>query len=94
MGIADAKISEVAQYESSAWYSESERAALALAEAVTETPQAIADTVFARARAVFDEDELVELIALAAWENCVCRFNRAVGVHPIGAWEGTVPEPD
>ena len=50
------------------------------------TPQAVDDAIFARARAQFSPDELVELVALAAWENSVSRFNHAFGVEAIGLW--------
>ena len=50
------------------------------------TPQAVDDAIFARARAQFSPDELVELVAVAAWENAVSRFNHAFGVEAIGLW--------
>lgn len=44
------------------------------------------DAIFARAKAQFSPDELVELVAVAAWENSVSRFNHAFGVEAIGLW--------
>ena len=44
------------------------------------------DATFERARAHFTPDELVELVATAAWENAVSRFNHAFGVEAIGLW--------
>jgi len=70
-------------------YSVRERAALALTDALTATPQAVDDATFERARAHFTDDELVELVATAAWENAVSRFNHAFGVEAIGLWHLT-----
>jgi alkylhydroperoxidase family enzyme len=44
------------------------------------------DAVFARAAACFTPAELVELVATAAWENAVSRFNHAFGVESAGLW--------
>jgi alkylhydroperoxidase family enzyme len=54
---------------------------------MTTTPQAVDDATFARARAQFSPEELVELVATAAWENAVSRFNHAFGVEAIGLWQ-------
>ena len=67
-------------------YGERERAALALTDALTTTPQAVDDATFARARLQFTPEELVELVATAAWENAVARFNHAFDVQAIGLW--------
>lgn len=73
-------------YESSPHFDERERAALALTDALTATPQGVDDAVFERARACFDADELVELVMTAAWENTVSRYNHAFGVEALGLW--------
>lgn len=73
-------------YESSPLFDERERAALALANAIVSTPQAVDDAVFARAQTHFTSDELVELVMVAAWENTVARYNHAFGVESMNLW--------
>lgn len=53
---------------------------------MTASPPAVDDTLFARAKAHFTADELVELMMLAAWGNTVARYNHAVGVESLGLW--------
>jgi alkylhydroperoxidase family enzyme len=58
---------------------ESDRAVLAYADAMTRQVH-VPDDVFARVRKAFGERELVELTATIAGYNCVSRFLEAVGV--------------
>jgi len=65
-------------------FSERERAALAYAEAMTATPPAVDDALFARVRAFFAPEELVELTAVIAFQNMSARFNAALDARPQG----------
>lgn len=62
-------------------------AALELAEAMTETPPTISDTLFDRLREQFAADQLVELSAAIAFENFRARFNRVFEVEPQGFYK-------
>lgn len=80
-GASKEKIEAVARFRESELFTNEERAAMALAEAMTGTPAAISDEVFAEAHRYFDEKQLVELAATVAMENERARFNRAFGVE-------------
>ena len=45
------------------------------------------DELFARVRDHFDEDALVELTAVIAWENASSKFNRALRIPSQGLWK-------
>jgi alkylhydroperoxidase family enzyme len=45
------------------------------------------DDLFARLRAHFDDDAIVELTATIAWENASSTFNRALRVPSQGLWK-------
>ncbi len=47
------------------------------------------DNLFARLRAHYDEDTIVELTATIAWENASSKFNRALRVPSQGLWQRT-----
>lgn len=68
-------------------FDERERAALAYAEAMTFTDQDVDDALFARLRATFTDDKLVELTAVIAWENACSKFNRALRIPSQGLWK-------
>jgi alkylhydroperoxidase family enzyme len=63
-------------------YTEAERAALELAEAMTASSVDISDALYARLRSHYDEAQLVELAATAALENFGARFNRVFQIEP------------
>jgi alkylhydroperoxidase family enzyme len=54
---------------------------------MTITGREVADDLFARLRAVYDEDALVELTAIIAWENASSKFNRALRIPSQGLWK-------
>jgi alkylhydroperoxidase family enzyme len=78
-GIAMEAVDAVVQYSSAGQYSEAERAALALADAVTrfsETDGGFPPEVLVRARCHFDEGQIVALVAAVAAEHF---FDSATG---------------
>jgi alkylhydroperoxidase family enzyme len=83
-GASDDKIRAVESAEKSPLFAESERAAIAYAEAMTITGQRVSDALFARVRACFDEAQVVELTAAAALENFRSKFNVALGIEAQG----------
>jgi alkylhydroperoxidase family enzyme len=81
-GISDEKIAALPDFRTSPHYSEAERVALELADAMCGTPVEIDDDLFTRLRGHYDEAQLVELAATAAMENFRARFNRVFRVEP------------
>lgn len=86
-GISDEKILALPQYAASPLYSERERAALEYADGMTITGRDVSDELFARLRQHFTDDELVELMAIIAWENASSKFNRALRVPSQRLWK-------
>ena len=78
------KIEALADWRDSALFSERERLALDYAEAMTDSGRTVDDTLFARLRQVFDEDAIVELTGLVAFQNLSSKFNSALDVPPQG----------
>jgi alkylhydroperoxidase family enzyme len=79
-------------YATSQLYDEVERVALAYADAMTITGREVDDDLFARLRQHFDDDAIVELTAIIAWENSSSKFNRALRVPSQGLWRGASRE--
>jgi alkylhydroperoxidase family enzyme len=76
-------------HRSSALFSEAEKLVLECADAMTQTPVEVSETVFAKLREKFAEAQLVELIATIAWENYRARFDHAFGVEAEGFSKGS-----
>ncbi|MCA9845827.1 MAG: carboxymuconolactone decarboxylase family protein [Dehalococcoidia bacterium] len=80
-GASDEKIAALYEFRESDLFSDSEKAALVIAEGMTVTPAAVTDEDFEAARKWFSEAEMVELVATIAMENYRARFNRAFDVE-------------
>jgi alkylhydroperoxidase family enzyme len=93
LGITDEKILALEQYAVSPLYSERERAALEYADAMTITGRDVDDDLFARVGRFFNEDEMVELTMIIAWENSSSKFNRALRVPSQKLWPGSSTAP-
>src|SRR5467141_310779 len=78
-GVREAQIAALARWRSSKEFDEREKAALALAEAVTEGR--VSDQVYAEASQHFDHADYVELCLLAAFYAAVGRLIEALGVQ-------------
>ena len=76
-------------YRSSALFSEMDKLVLEYADAMTQTPVEVPETLFTRLREKFAEVQLVELTATLAWENYRARFDHAFGVEAEGFSEGS-----
>lgn len=83
-GLSEAKLAAVASFESSDAFDDRERAVLRYAEAVTLTDVQPDDDMFAALRKYFDDDAIVELTALVAFQNLSSKFNAALRVPPQG----------
>jgi alkylhydroperoxidase family enzyme len=87
LGVSDEKILALPEYATSPLYSPAERVALEYADAMTITGRDASDELFARLRAYYDDDAIVELTAIIAWENASSKFNRALRVPSQGLWK-------
>lgn len=87
LGISVEKIEALSDYSTSDLYTESERVALEYADAMTITGRDVGDELFARVRKFYDEDALIELTAIIAWENSSSKFNRALRVPSQKLWK-------
>jgi alkylhydroperoxidase family enzyme len=83
-GATEDKIRAIDQAATSPLFDETERVALAFAEAMTITGQRVSDELFARVRKRFNEAQVVELTAAVALENFRSKFNVALGVEAQG----------
>jgi uncharacterized peroxidase-related enzyme len=69
------KIEEVWQYEKNTQFNDAERAALRFAQAAGQVPNAVTDADFAELRRQFDEDEILEIVAVVAFLGFLNRWN-------------------
>ena len=83
-GLAQDKLRELADFEDSPAFSEREKAALAYAEAATRSDRRVGEELIARLRKHFDDQAIVELAALIAYQNMSSKFSTALGVPAHG----------
>jgi AhpD family alkylhydroperoxidase len=83
-GVTAEQVAALHEHETSDAFSETERLVLDYAVAMSRTPLAVEDALFARLRAGFSDEQLVELTATVAWENYRSRFNHAMGIKAHG----------
>lgn len=60
---------------------------------MTITGRDVDDELFAHVRRFFNEDEIVELTMIVAWENSSSKFNRALRVPSQKLWHGSSTAP-
>ncbi|WP_406285445.1 carboxymuconolactone decarboxylase family protein [Embleya sp. NBC_00896] len=83
-GESDERIDTVAGWRDTPWFTEAERAALALTEAVTriaDRPDPVSDEVYAEAAKHFNEQELAALLLTIASVNVWNRIN--IATHQV-----------
>jgi alkylhydroperoxidase family enzyme len=83
------KIDALPEYRNSALFSELDKLVLEYADAMTQTPVEVPETLFTKLRQKFAEAQLVELTATLAWENYRARFDHAFGLEAEGFSEGS-----
>ena len=83
-GTAESKLRELADFEDSPVFSEREKAALAYAEAATRSDRRVDEQLIRRLRKYFEDQAIVELAALIAYQNMSSKFNAALGVPAHG----------
>ena len=87
LGVSDEKILALAEYATSPLYNEVERISLEYADCMTITGREVSDELFSRLRQFYDEDALVELTEIIAWENASSKFNRALRIPSQKLWK-------
>lgn len=83
-GVTREKLEELPSFRHSGLYTDREKAALSYAETVTITGHRTSTEDFDRLRRHFDDDAIIELTALIAFQNLSSKFNAALGVEPQG----------
>ncbi len=74
-GVDVEKIEALWQYETSPLFSEAERAALMVAQGAAAVPNMVSDDDFARLRAHFTEDQIIEIIGVISLFGFLNRWN-------------------
>jgi len=78
------KVDELERWKESDLFDNKEKAVLEYTEAVTYTDQQVTDEMVAKLREFFDEDGVVELTGLIAFQNLSSKFNSALDVPSQG----------
>ena len=74
-GVSPEKIAAVFDYERSPLFTDAERAALSVAQSAGQIPNAVSDDDFAELKKHFDEDQIVEIVAVICLFGWLNRFN-------------------
>jgi AhpD family alkylhydroperoxidase len=79
-----AKVEQLAEWKTCDIFTEKERLALEYAEAITYSDQQVTDELMQRLKVVFDDDIIIELTGLIAFQNLSSKFNSALDVPAQG----------
>jgi alkylhydroperoxidase family enzyme len=85
-GLSDDKLLAVVGDERSV-FTEVERLVIELADAMARTPANVSDELYARLKAQFSDEQLIELGAQLAFENYRARLNRVFDVESDGLYK-------
>jgi len=83
-GVSEEKLGALPQFEESSQFSEREKTALAYAEAITHSDRRVDTGLMSRLHGYFDDQAIIELTALIAYQNMSSKFNAALGVPAQG----------
>ena len=83
-GVSMEKVKALHAWRESNLFDERERVALEYAEAITDSNQRVDDELVARLKSHFDDDAIVELTGLIAFQNMSSKFNSALDVPAQG----------
>jgi alkylhydroperoxidase family enzyme len=86
--VTEEELRNLSNYRESNVFGLVEKLVLDLAVAMTSTPAAVSDELFAELRKHFSEAQLVELTSEIAQANFRGRFNRTFHCQPAGFSEG------
>jgi AhpD family alkylhydroperoxidase len=83
-GVSAAKLEALQAWRESQLFDERDKAVMDYAEAMTRSDLRVNNAMVERLRAYFDDDGIVELTALIAFQNMSSKFNSALGVPAQG----------
>ena len=83
-GGSQAKVDALAAWRDSDLFDAKERAALEYAEAMSDSTQRVTDAMLDRLRRIFDDDAVIELTGLIAFQNLSTKFNVALDAPAQG----------
>jgi AhpD family alkylhydroperoxidase len=83
-GAAESKLADLPCFAESGAFTEREKIALRYAETVTDNTRRTDAALVEELRRHFDDDEIIELTALIAYQNMSSKFNAALGVPAQG----------
>ncbi len=81
-GWSEGQLNDLANFRNRADFSDREKAALELAERVTQDSNRVDDAFWNELRNYFDEGEIIELLAAIGLFNYFNRFNNALRMEP------------
>jgi alkylhydroperoxidase family enzyme len=84
MGLTEAKLRALIDFESSGEFTDLEKLAIRYAVHLTATPVEVPDELFAELQKHLNPAQVVELTSTIAWENYRARFNHAFGAESEG----------
>lgn len=87
LGTSTEKLLGVVQNPLPDVFDDDEKLVLEYADRMTLSNQDVDDAFFARLRARFNDDEIVELTETIAWENASSKFNRALRIPSQKLWK-------
>ena len=85
--MSDEKLLALENYATSTLFDAGEIAALKYADAMTLSDQDVTDGIFSDLRTHYDDNQIVELTEVIAWENASSKFNRALRIPSQNLWE-------
>jgi alkylhydroperoxidase family enzyme len=87
LGLGADKVEWVARWtERPELFDDRERVALEYADTITLSDRDVDDALFERLRRSFDDDAIVVLTEVIAWENASSKFNRALRIGSQHLW--------
>jgi alkylhydroperoxidase family enzyme len=87
LGLSADRVEWVARWtERPDLFDDRERVALEYADAITLSDHEVDDDLFERLRQCFDDDAIVALTEVIAWENASSKFNRALRIGSQHLW--------
>ena len=93
-GTSRAKVEALEQWRDSELFDERERAVLDYAEDMTFSEREVEEETMKRLKDYFDDDAIVELTGLIAFQNMSSKFNSALGVPAQGFCHVSAPMPN
>ncbi len=83
-GLTEAQLEQLPRFEESQLFDERTRSALAYAEAVTYSERQVDRPLMARLKKYFNDEAIIELTAVIAFQNLSSKFNAALDVPAQG----------